>query len=882
MSAKARAIARFFIAVGAPSAAAWLFHRLFIEGRAFELTTDIVGWPAVGAFDIYQLFWPYYLTVLFVPPAAALLYHLLGRAWPNSAWPDDSTNDAPRDDAEPTGALLLASQVARALAAGAVIGVAVSLIDPTGSTRFWLDVAVGALGYTALVGGVALTRGAAAAARVNAVGACFSFVAVGAASSLTAMTVGSTGVRHAYDWFPLWLTALAVIVAAGATAWRLSRATTLAQLRAIERDALIFIAAPVAVFVCTAALPGALPDFDVYHHGELLVVTQLLADGGFPWRDIVPIHGVFTDGFEGLLGYAAFGPTAWGATSAYSMFLVPLCWASNLVLLGVMLRRAPLLFATAVVAVLSGTFGELAQHRFLLMPWVLLTMLALLDRFTWLRAAGFAAALFFGNVLVPELAYLVPAAAFALIAFEASRREAGSPWLGAFPRTLAVAGCSLVLLAGWLVFLAAHGAAGDFVRYYTTFARGHALTGGLPLGGFPGELQDYGWRPTRLWFNVLFPPAIVLLAAWYVVARLRSKKPLAAHDALIAAVAIFAALYYQKLLSRADPSHIALAMSPSAPLIFYAPLKLGELFRHVWARRALHAAVAVAVVMTAINSNKSPVASRLAAVPSSFTRTVEGPPVLERLGWSSPALNARAAPWVELGRFFDAHLAPGERVYDFTNRPGVIHYLLKRPPPSKYFHASLAVRPPTQLAAIAELERARPRLVVFDHPTEAFVWDGIELHVRHHELASWLLRTYRPFATVAGNLVYARNDDPAPALPGALAASRECTWGFSPRFLELGLERGPKLTLGEPAVLPADTQLEGLLLNITAARDDKVELVDGAVVVASFEVTAGGPHVYRLRLDGCPRFATRSRRALSLRHDDAVRLDDVWALHRLR
>ena len=52
---------------------------------------------------------------------------------------------------------------------------------------------------------------------------------------------------------------------------------------------------------------------DLFHNGELLVGTQLLLDGGFPWRDFISTHGVLLDSFQSLPGLTLIDHSIWGA-----------------------------------------------------------------------------------------------------------------------------------------------------------------------------------------------------------------------------------------------------------------------------------------------------------------------------------------------------------------------------------------------------------------------------------------------------------------------------------------------------------------------------------------------------------------------------------------
>src|SRR5206468_9350016 len=124
-----------------------------------SVVTDVVGYPTHSNFNFRLYFWRYYLWVLFFPGLAAVLYHLLGRRWPNAVWPD---GPRPEVSEEPAGEppRLAARQLVRALCVGATLGVGVLFLDPHGAEHFSRDVLGAAAAYALLLSGAArLLRG---------------------------------------------------------------------------------------------------------------------------------------------------------------------------------------------------------------------------------------------------------------------------------------------------------------------------------------------------------------------------------------------------------------------------------------------------------------------------------------------------------------------------------------------------------------------------------------------------------------------------------------------------------------------------------------------------------------------------------------------------
>ena len=76
----------------------------------------------------------------------------------------------------------------------------------------------------------------------------------------------------------------------------------------------------------------------------------------------------------------------------------------------------------------------------------------------------------------------------------------------------------------------------------------------------------------------------------------------------------------------------------------------------------------------------------------------------------------------------------------------------------------MAIRQRTQSDLIGELERRRPKLVVYASSTFGLPsWDGIGNPVRHYDVSQYLLDHYRPLLLSHGYLLMARNGSP-PAL----------------------------------------------------------------------------------------------------------------------
>ena len=196
------------------------------------------------------------------------------------------------------------------------------------------------------------------------------------------------------------------------------------------------------------------------------------------------------------------------------------------------------------------------QPRFLLLPFALVLLAALLQRTTVVRAAGFTLLLVIQVIVTPEA--MVAAAAFigTLVLFEGVYYERGRGLRAGFRRTILVLLTVLGLALAWSSFLAAIGVLDDWAFSFTTMLPGHALTGGIPF------------RVSKSDFEVLAPVALVLAAFAFVVARTQLRRPLAIQDWVMIAMAGLTLLYYTKFLSRANEFHVDHSYAVAVPLLF--------------------------------------------------------------------------------------------------------------------------------------------------------------------------------------------------------------------------------------------------------------------------------------------------------------------------
>ena len=243
-----------------------------------------------------------------------------------------------------------------------------------------------------------------------------------------------------------------------------------------------------------------------------------------------------------------------------------------------------------------------------------------------------------------------------------------------------------------------------------------------------------------------------------------------------------------------------------------------------------------------------PAVDRLLGVSERFTPEVAAEPGVERLGFAR--IDAMPPSVVDDLRVVLDSLGPDTRMFDFTNQPGVVHYLLGLESPTRYPHVSMAIRSTNQDDLIDELAGDPPELVLWWSSTLGIpAWDEIINPVRHYDVSQWLLERYRPWFAVDGEVLYVRNDLEPPAVDDLAArltgvpyadvagSTPACDWGTAPMFLD-SADR-----VGEGGVtLPSST------IDRTATLSGWVGTVGGEPATVVLAVGADGRELARAQV----------------------------------
>ncbi|MCC6805886.1 MAG: hypothetical protein IT381_00565 [Deltaproteobacteria bacterium] len=717
--------------------------------------TDIVGYPIFARFNINVYFDRYYLVALVFPLIWIAAYALTPRL-------EDLGRRRPAFAAE------IGAQLWHQTLVGLVAGIAAAVL--LGASSWGVLMAWLAIGAVASIGGV--ERGLARARHLNIGLGVLAPLAVGLVSRASALTVSDGAVLH-LDWFPVWLGLVWCALAIAIVIHARRHASSVLQERLNA-----FVVFPSALLLLYAAVPEPLSFVDHYHLGEQLAALRTVQRGLWPWRDILVIHGPLQDILFPMLGWFALDASAWGADGTFVVYTPAICAFATFLYVRDATERRPLPQAALLLTLLCLP----AFHpRAVVFPVALIVLHRALAKRS--RGAAFGLAWLCGvaNLLTPELAFAAIAIVAMIVLWEWRDARPGGG-LKNYPLTIATGAGAATCLIAITAVLAAVGALRGVISYYTTFADGHRLVGGLPVNA--GLLADAYYL-----IGVIAPVMTVLVVAWLVYLGWPRRAQATPADASIMAMALVIATYYQKYMSRAD-YHVTHVLAMALPCCVLVGLRLAApLLRRVpVGGSALLAAALVALAAPAGYAQVSKAHDR-------FVKRAGGSRYVDRLGpLAGRALAQEVDEWASLTRFFAAYESKDAPLFDFADTPLLTHYILDRPLLSPYYHVSLAVRRRSQLDLIAHFERTRPLFVIYDSPRGYGLGDGVPRTVRYYAVSTYLLEHYAPFADVSGWQIWARidagitpRDDLRAAGVRFLDPSSEephspCDWGFAPSF----------------------------------------------------------------------------------------------------
>ncbi|MEO8898943.1 MAG: hypothetical protein ABI473_09680 [Candidatus Dormibacter sp.] len=903
--------------------------------RTLHVATDVIGYPIFQAFNPYVYITQYELAVV-VFPATTVVICLLG-LWvfarlhvPLPAFADRSRRssvDTPATARGETGttpvdAMAVLASWARIALVGGVLGFGATIARNTPASNVWRTVLVVAAVYTLVVvlmsaalassnrkqdGWDALRRHQ---GRFNGFGACLTLSALIAASQATQVTVLSDHTVHHYAWLPTSLGVVLLVAAVLVAAVALRRAgREAAAVVRVEQRLVFLVAVPVFLFVALAFVFGQLGDFDAFEVGQSQTTLRLVQSGLFPWSGWISTHGILEDAFQPLLTSTSIQDSYWGAASGYTLWVVPLCLLSFYFLAYRVVGKGWLLLVPVLgVLLLHADLGNAVIFwRFVTWPLVLVLLWFVLEsRGRWL-AIALGAALAIEAVITPETAYCIAAVGFAVLARDlyATGGRRANLRLPAFTTTLWTAVGGVTVAAVLLVILLSQHALDDFVKYYTAFAPDHILTGGLPHQPLTGQYL----------MEVVVPVVAMLAGFFLVVTKLWLRVRLTTLDWMLIAAAILEFLYYPKFLDRAD-LHVNETFATCVPLLIILIGEIadvgGPLLVRLFARvRGLSSGLGVAALFAVLVwLFPFAISPAVKAAPAGYRTTVSSEPRIAALGYATPtALDINLLN--DVSTFLHAYLPAGGHVFDFTDEPAFLYYLMDFRPGTAYYQVSIAMRQVIQRDLIAQLQADHPLFVLYNQTQLGIPgWDYIPTMVRHYDISQYILSHYRPFADVHGQTIYvldtANVPDPrslhlplsTPLITTDLPfVGFGCDWGDAPNFLSVKPPPPPTgaspISVGITRTGPASLRLtlpsghrwddySWIELDAAARFTSSLVIIDdrpsppGEHRTISFKTMPTGPTAYRFPIGACSQWPAYGSEPLELTMTVA---EDIGAIH---
>jgi hypothetical protein len=616
---------------------------------------------------------------------------------------------------------------------------------------------------------------------------------------------------------PLWLV---IFVALASIVWcaRAQRDPSHARSPAfIEGSLLVTVVGSVAILLTTASLPGALGSFQGFDDAQFLAGAQLVfVHGLLPWRDLYFLHGLLEDVFAGAIGMAVFSHSRWGSVAGQMMIVYPL-QACLYYLFAVYFARRNRLIPLIMGMLIIGGYVPGLLARFAFLPLILILFDKMLRTRSRFWCFLFSLNLVIQSIVTPEIGLLALGVAVTLVASDWYGRVRLERTTASFYRTLWCGVFALGLSLCVLIYLVVTRSLGAFIDYYELNIGSHLLWGALPITWFTvGDIR------TVVFFYL--PIVLYFATFWRTVVKLRNRSSWSSRDWTMVAAATFVVLYSQKALDRADYAHVAEVFTVCLPFtILWGIEAITSIDRGIsdlasrgpsWLRRRTVGSISALPRALTLLAETPALLSIMVAVllpatlpgvltpafnsPAATHASVPSEPTLSLLGYTQPGA-VDVDQIRDLARFLDYYVPPQAPVFDFSNEPGILYFLLDRVPGTRFFTIQMAETTQAQQLAISELRSSQPRLVVFSNNTFGLPgtdYDNIVGMIRNYQVSQYLLTHYVPFADVDGQLVMLRRDLVHSARPPSSVgvplttanlyfAQPPCNWGDVPNFLEV-------------------------------------------------------------------------------------------------
>jgi len=576
---------------------------------------------------------------------------------------------------------------------------------------------------------------------------------------------------HAH-WFPvpILIAAELLILAFGLRCLKTPEGTEV-----FDRYFIRLLLVPALLFLLMAELPGTRFLGDEFHSGEKLAPLALGLRGLRPWRDFLFVHGVWDDFLQLYIPARLWEPTLRAGVAGTPFLFGPIYWVCSYLFFLIVCDLSLLWSFIAFFVLISIYFPD--PYRFLLYPVILLCLFRLLRTKRSILCVFLVALCGIQVLISPEFGLLTLCFGFIIVLREFLERDSRHSWVRQFRQTL-VCGAATVLfvgLAGW--FLSSWGLLDGFLITVVAFARGHFVTGGVPV-----QMID-----SVLWLTGL--PLLFVLCATLMFAHafFRSRREIPAIVWLLWAMALCTAAYYPKYLGRPD-THIIQILAVASPGIgLFTVLLLDQARGYLrsryqpWVITAAGSVSLSALIVFGIPGIPSPnwfhyVPDEIDSFRSRFIATDQDKDLPATTTTPAPAAKIAA-----LRKFFDAKLHPGDTIFDFSNSPTLFFVVLRLMPASRFIHVSMAIQEEAQQEVVKDLDKTRPAYVIYHSDGGLGDWDGIPNEVRHYVIAHYINLHYVYERTLEGSVIFRRADLPGDSQDdGGAVKLSACDLGYAP------------------------------------------------------------------------------------------------------
>jgi peptidoglycan/LPS O-acetylase OafA/YrhL len=803
-------------------------------------STDRMGYALIANFPLNRYWQVFLLWVFLMPAVATLVWSLLPRLGAMRPRLRSFVGDAqfPRvdfDDVQPRnverGDRL--DSWARLAVVGSTFGLLVATaVDRNVSNGWWWTVlcagtyAVLAVFFSQfkLCGGSSVAWRD-RAATLNLLMSSLLPIILWWSSRTTYVVRSDNGKRIEYPWIPLLpMVVIAVVLLAVDGAWLRRHGTRRVHVR--ERARLVFFVVPVMLFTWVSNLRPSTGDIDVFHHGESLNGGWLWATGRLPWRDFFFNVGFYPAVVAPRAAFRLFGTSWWGLTAGTYMFLIPILVVSVYLACAALVSRY-WVAVVAIVVLLSfpaealGGFlrvlnGDptLFVFRFTFMAPATIALLLLLRKATWTRAVAFGLLLVLNLIMSSETIVFATGFCVTIFVRDAVQWRGGGDIGATFRCTIRAAVGVVVALAAGAGAMASMGALDAYVGWWRIFPFKWYIETGTPIG-LASDIDSFRWGGEWVVFFAI--PSSVLVAVWFVVWRVRTRRELRTEDWVALALALGNLLFFQKALNRPD-NHVYQSLITAIPLWFYIAVRgittMAEVVKErPFSRRVRRPTAWLGVALVAALFPFMPVAKSLNEVMAdagSRWKVTSGPVApLERIGYTNDGAFVQTA--ISVRDFVDKNLGADALIFDFANATGLYNFVLDQRPISRFSYAVQMSTRSAMREVISAMKSRRPQVVVFAGESTIDEWDTMPNSIRHYDIGEYILRHYAPWAVVGEKgykqTLLLRNDlrpgylmpdDATPALSGpvrldALMNQHPCDWGHAASHLSVVPEVGERL-----------------------------------------------------------------------------------------